>query len=154
VEEEDHAAHAHGASYSGRRMWLGDVTWKWAPQGNNRQQQVRVSLEHAVIKDLNRYATDSDRHHATYLSAVWRFAPAWETGVRVDQLRVRDPHEESFEDGRLREAALMLAYKPSHAHTLRVQFSRQKDRGGFADATRALQIQYVMHLGAHAAHAY
>jgi hypothetical protein len=35
-----------------------------------------------------------------------------------------------------------------------VQFSRQKDRGGFADATRALQIQYVMHLGAHAAHAY
>jgi hypothetical protein len=154
VEEEDHAAHAHGASYSGRRMWLGDVTWKWAPQGNNRQQQVRVSLEHAVIKDLNRYATDSDRHHATYLSAVWRFAPGWETGVRVDQLRVRDPHEESFEDGRLREAALMLAYKPSHAHTLRVQFSRQKDRGGFADATRALQIQYVMHLGAHAAHAY
>jgi len=154
VEEEDHAAHAHGASYSGRRMWLGDVTWKWAPQGNNRQQQVRVSLEHAVITGLNRYATDSDRHHATYLSAVWRFAPSWETGVRVDQLRVREPHEESFEDGRLREAALMLAYKPSHAHTLRVQFSRQQDRGGFADATRALQIQYVMHLGAHAAHAY
>ncbi len=155
-EEADHAAHAHahGARYSGRRMWLGDITWKWAPQGNNQQQQVRVSLEHAVITGLNRYAVSSDRHHATYLSTVWRFAPAWETGVRLDHLRVRQPHEESFEDGRLREAALMLAYKPSHAHTVRVQFSRQQDRGGFADATRALQIQYVMHLGAHAAHAY
>lgn len=155
-EEADHAAHAHGhgARYSGRRMWLGDLTWKWAPQGNNRQQQVRVSLEHAVITGLNRYAVDSDRHHATYLSTVWRFAPAWETGVRLDHLRVRQPHEDSFEDGRLRETALMLAYKPSHGHTVRVQFSRQQDRGGFADATRALQIQYVMHLGAHAAHAY
>lgn len=155
-EEADHAAHAHGhgARYSGRRMWLGDLTWKWAPQGNNRQQQVRVSLEHAVITGLNRYAVDSDRHHATYLSTVWRFAPAWETGVRLDHLRVRQPHEDSFEDGRLRETALMLAYKPSHGQTVRVQFSRQQDRGGFADATRALQIQYVMHLGAHAAHAY
>ena len=153
-EEADHATHVHGATYSGRRMWLGDLTWKWAPQGNNRQQQVRVSLEHAVITGLNRYAVSSDRHHATYLSAVWRFASAWETGVRLDHLRVREPHEDSFEDGRLREAALMLAYKPSHAHTVRVQFSRQQNRGGFADATRALQIQYVMHLGAHAAHAY
>lgn len=154
-EVEGHAdAHAHGASFSGRRMWLGDLTWKWAPQGNNSQQQVRVSFEHAVISGLGPLSTSDDRHHASYLSAVWRFAPFWEAGVRADLLRVRQLHEGQFEDGRLREAALMLAYKPSHAQTLRVQVTRQQDRGGFAAATRAVQVQYILNLGAHAAHAF
>ncbi len=155
--EDDHDtghAHGHGAAYSGRRMWLADFAWKWAPQGNSRQQQVRVAFEHAVVTGLNRYATDSDRHHASYLSAVWRFAPAWEAGVRHDLLRVRQPHEDSFEDGRLRETGWMLAYRPSHAQTVRVQFTKQQDRGGFASATHAFQIQYILNLGAHAAHAF
>lgn len=154
-EAEGHAdAHAHAASFSGRRMWLGDVTWKWAPQGNNSQQQVRVSFEHAVISGLGPLSTSDDRHHASYLSAVWRFAPFWEAGVRTDLLRVRQLHEGQFEDGRLREAALMLAYKPSHAQTLRVQLTRQLDRGGFAAAAHAVQVQYILNLGAHAAHAF
>lgn len=159
AETDGHAdvhadAHAHGASFSGRRMWLGDVTWKWAPQGNNSQQQVRVSFEHAVISGLGPLSTSDDRHHASYLSAVWRFAPFWEAGVRADLLRVRQLHEGQFEDGRLREAALMLAYKPSHAQTLRVQVTRQQDRGGFTSATHAIQVQYILNLGAHAAHAF
>ncbi len=156
-DEADHTAghaHGHGAAYSGRRMWLGDVTWKWAPEGNNRQQQVRVAFEHARVTGLNRYATRSDRHHGSYLSAVWRFAPAWEAGVRHDLLRVRQPHEESFEDGRLRETGWMLAYKPSHAQAVRLQFTQQKDRGGFAAASRALQLHYLVYFGAHPAHAY
>lgn len=160
AQVEDHAdhdaghAHAHGAVYSGRRMWLADLTWKWAPQGNNQREQVRVAFEHAVITGLNRYATPSDRHHASYLSAVWRFNPTWETGMRHDLLRVRQPHEESFEDGRLRETAWMLAYKPTHAQTVRLQFTQQRNRGGFETASRALQIQYILSLGAHPAHAF
>ena len=151
--EEGHA-HAHGAAFSGRRLWLADVAWKWAPQGNNRQQQVRVVYEHALVSRLNRFATGSDRHHAGYLSVVYRFLPAWEAGVRADVLRVRQPHEDHFDDGRLREAALMVAYKPSHAQTLRLQFTRQRDRGGFSAATHAVQIQYILNLGAHAAHTF
>lgn len=160
-EADDHEAgheaaqaHAHGASFSGRRMWLGDITWKWAPQGNNSQQQVRVSYEHAVISGLGPLSLSGDRHHASYLSGVWRFAPFWEAGVRTDLLRVRQLHEGQFEDGRLRETALMLAYKPSHAQTVRLQVTRQQDRGGFAAATHAIQIQYILNLGAHAAHAF
>ena len=151
--EEEHA-HAHGAAFSGRRTWLADIAWKWAPEGNNRQQQLRVAYEHAVVERPNRFATGSDRHHAGYLSVVWRFAPQWETGARFDLLRVRQPHEDHFDDGRLREAALMLAYKPTHAQTLRVQFTQQRDRGGFAEANRALQLQYILNFGAHAAHSF
>ncbi|RYF14038.1 MAG: hypothetical protein EOO30_19480 [Comamonadaceae bacterium] len=151
--EEEHAG-AHGAAFTGRRMWLADIAWKWAPEGNNRQQQVRVAYEHAVIERLNRFATGSDRHHAGYLSVAWRFAPQWETAVRYDVLRVRQPHEDHFDDGRLREASLMLAYKPTHAQTLRVQFTQQRDRGGFPEANRSVQLQYILNFGAHAAHSF
>jgi hypothetical protein len=156
AHEEGHEghSHAHGAAFSGRRMWVADLAWKWAPEGNNRQQQVRVSLEHARITGLNRFASSSDRHHATYVSAVWRFAPEWEVGVRHDLLRVREPHDDHFHDGRLRETALMLAYKPSHAQTVRVQFTQQRDRGGFDGATHALQLQYILTFGAHASHSF
>lgn len=157
--EEGHAAegeeaHAHGASFSGRRMWLGDIAWKWAPEGNNRQQQLRIVYEHAVVLRPNRFATSSDRHHAGYLSAVYRFAPAWEAGVRADVLRVREVHEDHADDSRLREAAVMIAYKPSHAQTLRVQFTRQQDRGGFPAANRSVQLQYILNFGAHASHSF
>ena len=152
--EEAHDHGAHGAAFSGERLWLADLTWKWAPGGNNSARQLRVSYEHAVVRGINRYALASDRHHAGYLSVVYRFAPAWEVGARVDLLRVRRPHEDHFDDGRLREAALMLAWKPTHAQTLRVQFTGQRDRGGFDTAGNALQLQYILNFGSHAAHSF
>jgi hypothetical protein len=85
---------------------------------------------------------------------VWRFAPAWETGVRYDVLKVRRPDEDHFDDGKLREATLMLAYKPSHAQTVRVQYTHQKDRGGFPGATHSVQLQYILNFGRHAAHSF
>ena len=48
----------------------------------------------------------------------------------------------------------MLAYKPSHAQTLRVQFTRQQDRGGFPAANRSVQLQYILNFGAHASHSF
>ncbi|HEX2541399.1 MAG TPA: hypothetical protein VHM00_09990 [Caldimonas sp.] len=161
--EEESAGHevghaeghgAHGAAFSGRRMWVGELAWKWAPQGNNNEQQVRVAYEYAQVRRLNRFAASGDRHHAHYLSAVWRFRQGWEVGARHDVLRVRMPHGDHFDDGRLRESALMLAWKPSHAQTLRLQFTRQRDRGGFDDATNAVQLQYILNFGAHAAHSF
>lgn len=153
--EEGHAhTHAHGAAFSGKRMWLGEVAWKWAPDGNNNRQQLRVVYEHALVRGLNRFAGSADRHRAQYLSVVWRWAPAWEAGVRGDLLRVRMPHEDHFHDGRLREAALMLAYKPTHAQVLRLQLTQQRNRGGFDAATHAVQLQYVLSFGAHAAHSF
>lgn len=151
--EEGHD-HAHGAAYSGRNMWMAELAWKWAPDGNNARQQLRVSYEFAQVRDLNRYATSDDRHRAHYLSAVWRFAPTWEAGVRHDLLQVSAPHGDHFHDGELRETALMVAWKPSHRQTLRLQYTHQRDRGEFPDATHAVQLQYVLSFGAHAAHSY
>jgi hypothetical protein len=158
-EDHDEAGHdhdhAHGALYSGRKTWLLDFTWKWAPGGNNRLNQVRVHLEHARVSGLNRYATASDRHQAMALAVVWRFLPEWELGGRIDRLRVRIPHGDHFHGGRLDERALMLAWKPSHQQSLRLQVSQQRNAVGIEDASRrTVQLQYVLSFGAHGAHSF
>jgi hypothetical protein len=63
--------------------------------------------------------------------------------------------------GRLKENAIMLAYKPSHQQTLRLQLTQQNTRHGHAEevvfanpAKRSIQLQYVVAFGAHGAHAY
>jgi hypothetical protein len=150
----DHS-HAHGAQFSGRKTNLVDFTWKWAPGGNNREQQVRVNVEWARVTDLNRYARSSDRHEATSLGIVWRFAPSWEVGARSDELKVRIPHGDHFHGGQLRENAVMLAWKPTHMQSLRLQYTQQRDAKGIEDAAqRSVQLQYVLSFGAHGAHSY
>ncbi len=153
--DHDHGhGHAHGARFMGENLYLADVVWKWAPGGNNRQQQLRLSAEYAYVTDLNDYATDDDVHQAWYASAAYRFHPQWEVGLRYGELDVSEPHGDHFHDGSLRESNLMLAWKHSHFSTLRLQYTHQHDRGGFADAGDAVTLQYVMSLGDHDAHAY
>jgi hypothetical protein len=147
--------HHHGAQFSGRKTWMLDATWKWAPGGNNRDQQLRVNVEAARITGLNRFAGPRDRQTSTALAVVWRFNPSWEVGARADWLRVRMPHDEHFHSGLLREQALMLAWKPTHMQSLRLQVSRQRDAVEFeSPSSRTVQLQYVLAFGAHGAHAF
>ncbi len=160
------AAHAHDAVYRGRQMWVTDLVWKWAPDGNNRNEQVRLIWEHAQVRRIHPLADPGLQHRASSLSAVWRFHPAWEVGVRSDGLRVQAPESSGsdvlFSSGLLQERALMLAYKPSHQQTLRLQWTQQattglNDEGEaiFAQhARRSLQLQYVIGWGAHGAHSF
>lgn len=162
--EHDHAhggetghdhAHAHGAAFSGRDMVLLDATWKWSPDGNNRAQQLKLVGEWARVSELNRHARGSDVHEAQSLMAVWRWAPSWEVGVRMDWLDARSPHGDHFHDARVREQAVMLAYKPTHAQTLRLQVTGQSGAKGVEGAAeRSVQLHYVMSFGAHGAHSF
>ncbi len=163
VEEHEHEAgegghdhgHAHGAQFSGRKTWMIDATWKWAPGGNNRDQQVRLGFEAARITELNHFATSTDKHEANAITVVWRLHPDWEVGARADWLRARKPHEAHFDSALLRERALMLAWKPSHMQSLRLQYTTQRNAVEFENpAKRSVQLQYVLAFGAHGAHAY
>ncbi|MDO5101500.1 MAG: hypothetical protein Q4D91_01130 [Lautropia sp.] len=146
--------HAHGAAFSGRTLWLADLTWKWAPDGNNRERQLRLSWEHARISELGPHARRNQHHSAHYLSIVWRFSPSWESGVRFDRLSVQMPHGDHFHAGQLRERSIMLAWKPSHLQSLRLQYAHQHGARGIRPVQRSVQLQYVISLGAHAAHAF
>lgn len=154
--EEAHAAHAHhGARFSGRKTWMMDATWKWSPNGNNRQEQLKLGLETARTTGLNRFASSGDSHQSHALSAVWRFNPSWEVGARTDWLKVSQPHGDHFDAAQMREHAVMLVYKPTHMQSLRLQYTTQRDVRGFdAPAKNALQLQYVQAFGAHGAHPY
>lgn len=149
----DHSDHA--ARYTGQELWLLDMTWKWAPEGNNRNQQLRVSAELARVLKPTVFASSSDRHDAASLAVVWRFRPDWEVGGRTDWLRLAIPHGDHFHRGRLREHALMLAWKPSHQQTLRLQYTTQRDGQEIEGlARRAVQLQYILSFGAHGAHSF
>jgi len=146
--------HGHGALYSGKRMQVWDLTWKWAPEGNNSQRQLRVGYERAVVHKPNDFATAADRHVADHLAVVWRFSPTWEVGTRLERLRVAEPHGDHFHAARLRQTSLMLAYKPGHMQTVRLQVAKQTGSESLAARGHSVQLQYILNWGAHAAHSY
>lgn len=154
-DHHDHAGHSHGAQLSGKKMHMLDLAWKWAPDGNNRQKQVRLVGEIAQISQINQYAQSGEKHQALALSGVWRMSQDWEIGIRADWLKANMPHGDHFHDGQLREQSIMLAYKPSHTQTLRLQLATQNKAKEFEGAShRSVQLQYVISLGAHGAHSY
>jgi hypothetical protein len=154
-EEAGHEGHAHGAAFGGKKMWMLDAAWKWAPDGNNRRQQLKLVGEYTRVTEPNRFADSSDYHEALSLSAVWRFSQEWEVGARTDWLEAKMPHEDHFDDARLREHALMLAWKPTHMQVLRLQFTNQSRAEGFEDrSSKTVQLQYLLSFGAHGAHSF
>lgn len=165
-KEESAHEHLHGATFSGRRMWISDLVYKWAPDGNPKNQQIRLIWEQASVGRIHPHAASSLQHSGSALAAVWRFHPAWELGVKTDWLKVNKPERETDNDpvefgaARLREHAMMIAYKPSHGQTYRLQFSRQRADGAdaadvFSSPVRhAIMFQVVLGFGAHGAHSY
>lgn len=175
AEVHDHVAgaeghgHVHGAEFSGRRLWLTDAAYRWAPSGNPEDRQLSLTWEQASVSRI--HPESGALHHAgSSLGAVWRFRSAWEIGARTDWLRVNKPelHDADgdgvgetleFSAGRLREHAVMLAFRPSHMRTYRLQVTRQQVSGAQGaelfprPAAHAIQFQVVlgfMAIGEHA----
>ncbi len=147
--------HAHGAAFSGRRGVVLDAVWKWAPGGNAKNEQLRLSGEFVRIERLGRFSWSGDRHEGGYASLVYRFRPAWEAGLSAGYLNVRIPHEDHFHPARLREQSIMLAYKPGHLQSYRLQATRVSGARGFGQVPEwRVGVQVVLAIGAHPAHGY
>ena len=133
-------SHLHGASFSGRQLWMSDLTLRWSPQGRPEEQELKLTWEYASARRIHPDA-GALMHTAAALAAVWRFRRNWEMGAKADWLRVHQPslHDDDsnpataatleFGAAQLREKALMIAYRPDHGRTLRLQYSRQQARG-------------------------
>jgi hypothetical protein len=149
--EHDHSGHSHGLRYYGENLYAADIVWKWAPKGNNRQQQVSLSAEYFYVDDLNEFATKDDFHEGWYASAVWQFSPQWSTGLRYGEVDLKQPHGDHFHSQTLQESDLMVSYAHSHFSTIRLQYMNQSGEG-FADIDNTVMLQYVMNFGEHGAH--
>lgn len=154
-EEHDHAGHSHGAEYQGKHLYLADLVWKWAPQGNNRQQQVKVAAEYAYVDDI--YGAEVDHYDGWYLSGVYQFNESWSTGVRYGRVNLAVEHEHDgeheWEKSRLDETSIMLSWQPTHTQRVRLEFTHQ-NANNMEGADNAVTVHYQIGFGAHAAHSF
>jgi len=164
-EDHDHGDHSHGPAFTGENLYGADFTWKWAPQGNYKYQNVRFTAEYLQLNDL--YESEfseldgaKDNLNGMYATLAYQFTPSWLVAIRGSQFDhqiANDVHNHgdhahgSFSETQLREYDLSLAWLSSHFGQVRGQYTRQETE---TKDDNIFSLQYVMTFGAHAAHAF
>ncbi len=153
--------------------WSVQGVWKWAPEGNSHERNLKLQGEYFGRKESGDLVqSNASRgeglmdYRSTpsgwYLQGVYQFMPAWRLGLRYDSLDSGNSRLSS-QDGVLRPAAfptlaaadpdrssIMLDWSPTEFSRLRLQFARDASREGQDDDQ--IYLQYIMSLGAHGAH--
>ncbi|MEQ1662873.1 MAG: TonB-dependent receptor [Thiobacillus sp.] len=166
--------------FSGRsRTWLADVVWKWAPNGNATQQNLKLAAEYFRRKESGTLNCDDAGpanpslctgglvapfdadQSGFYAQAVYQFMPRWRAGYRYDQLFRGDVLFNGADAGNTFEAladhgpkrhSLMFDFSPSEFSRLRLQYSRDEAQAGTDE--NQFYLQYIHSLGSHGAHKY
>ena len=148
-------------------LWGVDGVWKWAPNGNATQTNVKLQGEYfrraekgtAVYDQAGANTSDTYRtaQSGWYVQGVYQFAPRWRAGLRFDQLSsgtidagtnttlIEAPSQP-------KRSSVMLDWSLSEFSKIRMQYSHDQSRVDTAD--QQLFVQYQMSLGAHGAHSY
>lgn len=145
-----------------------DVVYKWAPQGNAQQQNLKLQAEffsrneqgEMTLNDTAQSSSYDGVQNGWYAQAVYQFKPRWQTGLRYDRLDSDNTGSNNtvlekaglLDNGTSpQRASVMLAWLPSKFSRLRLQYNR--DESGPQSDNQFL-FQYTMIMGAHGAHAY
>jgi hypothetical protein len=166
-----------GAFTGDSKTWLVDAVWKWAPNGNARERNLKLAAEYFWREESGRLDCDdadamapsactggqSGSYESTqsgmYAQAVYQFMPQWRVGYRYDKLWRGDADFigadigntiASLEDYDPSRHSMMLDWSPSEFSRLRLQFSRDRSMEG-QDENQWF-VQYIHSLGAHGAH--
>lgn len=174
VEGRTSGGHAHGGdateipTFSGESKVSGiDFVWKWAPNGNSRDRNLKIQAEYFVRDEDGtvelagssplEVSTYQGEQAGGYVQTIYKFMPRWRIGYRYDQLTA----DNNGDDAVLAEAGLddeghtpkrstvMLDY--SHSEYSRVRFQYAKD-DSYEDSDNLFFMQYIVTLGAHGAH--
>lgn len=149
------------------KLWVLDGVWKWAPNGNATQTNLKLQGEYfrraengTAVFDVDSAANPDAYRTAQsgwYVQGVYQFAPRWRAGMRFDQLS--SGTIEAGSNTALVEApskpkrtSVMLDWSLSEFSKIRMQYSHDQSRVDTGD--RQLFVQYQMSLGAHGAHSY
>ncbi len=139
-----------------------DFVYKWAPNGNNKQQNVKFQFEYFDRNEDGTLGDDNINYDGNqsgwYGEVAWLFKPNWRTGVRHDNLSANN---KSLNLSRLADAGLlsestqtqnsvMLEWLPSEFTRWRIQYSDSIDRLNPAQWT----FQYTYSMGSHGAHTF
>ncbi|MCB2184672.1 MAG: OprO/OprP family phosphate-selective porin [Desulfobulbaceae bacterium] len=176
VEDRTGETHSHGGEESAETpSFTGDsnitafnFVWKWAPEGNSTQQNLKLQFEYfnrnedgSIVMDgsspLETTSYDGDQK-GWYAQAVYQFMPQWRAGLRYDHLDVDnngsdyDILEESglSDEGHNPERfSIMTDWANSEFSWIRLQYNHDKS---YSDSDEQFILQYVHSLGSHGAH--
>jgi hypothetical protein len=145
--------------YNGaERLYIADLTWKWAPNGNTRDAGVQLRTEYFHEEREGRYVDSVDpafdqpwngTRRGVYVEGIYRINRQWEAGYRYDRLWADDagPYASDFDPHR---HGVTLTWLNSEFSLLRLLFGRDYPNPSAADTVLTLQYQAVF--GAHGAH--
>lgn len=164
----EHAGATETPTFTGDSKVSGiDFVWKWAPNGNSREQNFKLQAEYfqreengnLVLAGSSPLESTSynGKHDGWYVQTVYQFMPRWRVGLRYDELNANnsgsdaDVLEEAglVSDHKPRRSTLMLDYARSEFSRIRLQFAKDDS---YADSDNIITFQYVMSLGSHGAH--
>ena len=124
-----------------------------ADPGDENENGVQDGGETFHGHELCEMEAESERFNGDasgwYAQAVYKFMPRWRAGIRYARLTAPDDAE--LEDDNLSTVSAMLDWTNSEFGRVRFQYNRES----FGDVRDdQFILQYVMSLGAHAAHAF
>ena len=139
--------------------------WKWAPEGNARNQSLVLQLERFRREEDGDFTPNggsvlayTGSQSGYYLQTVYQFQPRWRAGLRLDRLEASTVNAAlagtvlDAQGHRPERRSAMVDFSNSEFSRLRLQFNRDNSRAGTTD--RQWFIQYITSLGAHGAHSF
>jgi hypothetical protein len=155
------------------KLWLADLVWKWAPNGNPYSRNFKLQGEYFRRKEDGTLTYDtagaalpgpySSNQSGWYGQAVYQFMPRWRVGLRYDRLDYGTVDIGQVQSGALTAAdfpilepyqpslqTAMLDYSPSEFSRIRLQLAQDKSRPDATD--NQIFLQYILSLGTHGAH--
>jgi len=156
-------------TYSGESRVSGiDFVWKWAPNGNNREQNLKIQAEYFIRDEdgIVELAGSSPPQSTTYLGdqsgwylqTIYQFIPRWRFGYRYDRLNSDNQGSDAValaeaglddEGHSPQRSTVMFDYSRSEYSRIRFQYSKDDS---YEDSDALFFIQYIVSLGAHGAH--
>ncbi|MCY4419895.1 MAG: TonB-dependent receptor [Gammaproteobacteria bacterium] len=175
-EEHDLAEFLSDGSFTGdSRLYGIDFRYTLAPTGNARDRELILQGEYFRRDESGEYELQEEHEECVdpadpstceihmesiietlssdsegwYAQAVYKFLPRWRVGARYSRLSTPDDAELSHDP---HTTSAMIDWTNSEFGRIRLQYSRESLARGYDDDQ--FMLQYIMSLGAHAAHSF
>lgn len=145
-------------------LFIADFVWKWAPNGNSRQQNIVFQAEYLWRNEKGNYLMPSgvgrpwnNDQSGWYAQVVYQPFPRWRFGARLDRLSADNPGPAWIGTALYplgddpKRYSLMADWSNSEFSRLRVQYNYDKATGR---ADNQFGLQYIFSIGAHGAHSF
>ncbi len=143
------------------RLGIFDAVYKWAPNGNPVERNLKLQGEFMLGEADGRFngISDTQQQRGFYVQAVYQFMPQWRIGVREDAVWAYGTsaaiNGTTFDGQGVvpRRTSAMIDYSTSEFGRFRLQYNYDQSQPG-RGVDHEFFFQYNVSLGAHGAHAY